>query len=262
MKNKLRLVIVDDEAYIRNNLKDLFPWDNMGYTVVSTFSNGAKALNFLHQKGADVVLTDIQMPVLDGLGLAKAIQEAGFSTSVVLLSAYSDFEYARRGMAHGVVDYMVKPVCYAELVDIFTSLHSRLAGSDTESADGGDIMSRILHYVEDHIDSVTLESTADFAGLSTDYVSRMFRRQNSLSFAEFVHQTRMMQAGLLVRRIDLPISHVAESLGYHNSKNFSRAFHTFYGCTPMEYRKQRDLSPGQEETSPIMETLTNGADLI
>ena len=73
MPQPLRLIIVDDESFMRDNLAHLFPWEELGYEVASVFANGREALAYLEHNPADVVLTDIQMPVMDGLELALSL---------------------------------------------------------------------------------------------------------------------------------------------------------------------------------------------
>lgn len=235
MGKQLKLIIADDEAYIRSSLKQLFPWEEMGYEVVSSFSNGLAALNFMEQHPVDVLLTDIRMPVMDGLELLKTIQAHRLPVTPVILSAYSDFEYARQGIACGAVDFIVKPVSYEELVDVFTTLRQKLAPAPGNA--GMDTLSRLVHYIEEHLEHATLEAAAQSVDLSADYVSRLFRKQEGISFSEYLLKARMIRAGALIRNINLQICAVAAQLGYNNAKNFSRAFHNYYGMTPSEYRR-------------------------
>lgn len=244
MAKQLKLIITDDEAYIRSRLKLLFPWEDMGYEVVSSFSNGAAALNYMEQHPVDVLLTDIRMPVMDGLELIKTIQAHRLPVTPVILSAYTDFEYARQGIVYGAVDYIVKPVSYEELVDVFTTLRQKLLPSPTDG--GMDTRSRLVHYIEEHLERATLEEAARSVNLSTDYVSRLFRKQEGISFSEYLLKARMKRAGVLIRNINLQIASVAARLGYNNAKNFSRAFHNYYGMTPSEYRKQ-NMDKGNDD---------------
>lgn len=83
MPQPLHLIIVDDESFMRDNLAHLFPWEELGYEVASVFANGREALAYLEHNPADVVLTDIQMPVMDGLELARCIREQNIPARLV-----------------------------------------------------------------------------------------------------------------------------------------------------------------------------------
>ena len=161
----LNLIIVDDEAFMRENLQSLFPWEELGYTVSAVFSNGSEALESLKKMPADVVLTDISMPVMDGIGLMKNIRELGIPTEVVFLSAYSDFEYARQGILYGAVDYLVKPVRYQELVDLFTRIRESIILKKSNftacpASESDAIISRLSGCIRENAASVTLESVS------------------------------------------------------------------------------------------------------
>lgn len=238
MKKILRLVIADDEPYIRTNLKALFPWRELGYEISASFSNGLDALNYLETIGADVLLTDIQMPVMDGLSLLKQLHKHQIPVRTVILSAYTEFEYAKQGIQYGAVDYIVKPISYEEITDVFTSLHRAICGPGAQETP--DTLTRIICYMEDHLADATLEGAASQIHLSTDYLSRLFRKKTGTSFSEYLLNTRMKEAGALMKQIHLSIGEIASRLGYKNPKNFTRAFRNYYGMAPTEYRRQTD----------------------
>lgn len=257
MDKYLKLIIADDEPHIRSSLKQLFPWKQMGYEVISTFPNGLTALNYLEQHQADVLLTDIRMPIMDGLELIKTIQSHRLKVTPVILSAYSDFEYARQGLAYGAADFIVKPVICEELLDVFQTLKQKLLPSPNTPSK--DTLSLLICYIENHLTHATLENASKSVNLSSDYVSRLFRKQKGISFSEYLLKARMDRAGQLIRNVNLQISDVAAQLGYNNAKNFSRAFHNYYGMTPSEYRRQ---NTDKERLRLLAQTWKGGESII
>lgn len=241
MSRRLRLVIADDEASIRSSLKTLFPWNKLGYEVTATFSNGLDTLNYLETVGADVLLCDIQMPVMDGISLLQAIHNHQLPVRTVMLSAYSEFEYARQGMLYGAVDYIVKPISYEEITHVFSSLYQSLTQPSLTA--GTDSFTVATSYIRKNLDHATLEEAACLAGLSPDYLSRLFRKKAGCSFSEYLLNARMEEASRLIEQVHLPIGEIASRLGYKNPKNFTRAFHHFYHMTPMDYRRQKKEGP-------------------
>ncbi len=112
-----RLLIVDDEIQIRNGLKYGIDWTSCGISEVCTAENGIEAFSLFEKKFYDIVITDIKMPGLDGLQLSKKIIEISPDTLIVILSGYSEFEYAKTAIQIGVLDYELKPVNISALIN-------------------------------------------------------------------------------------------------------------------------------------------------
>ena len=243
MKRVLDMIIVDDEAFMRENLRDLFPWDDLGYRVTAVFSNGQEALKSLKNKPVHVVLTDIQMPGMNGIELLRQIRHNKISAQVVFLSAYSDFEYARQGILYGAVDYLTKPVRYQELVDLFSQLHTSIAEKQDDSHPSPSsreesMPAMISAYIRQHSSDASLDACAAYMGCESAAVSAFLKQYCGMNFVEFVNREKMLWAAELLHNIRLSVGEVADAVGYANAKNFSRAFHHYYHMTPMQYRKQ------------------------
>lgn len=245
MQTLLHLVIVDDETFMRENLSSIFPWQELGYQVDALCSNGQEAMDYLKVHPVDVVLTDIQMPVMDGIALVREIRKLQIPAEVVFLSAYSDFEYAQKGIYYGAADYLMKPIAYQELVTLFEKLKDKIlqakktgsSRADSTPSQEEQTLSRISAFIRQYPADASLESCADHTGFSSSYISSLLKSQVSMNFVEYAYQEKMLYAGTLLHDISLQIGTVADMLGYTNAKNFSRAFHNYYHMTPMQYRK-------------------------
>ncbi|SEN88845.1 two component transcriptional regulator, AraC family [Amphibacillus marinus] len=111
-----KIVIIDDEQFVRKGIIALVDWDKINYQVVGEASNGEDALDLILQKEPDVVLTDIRMPVYDGLKLIQYVKESVQKVpKFIILSGYNDFKYAQRAVRLGVNDFILKPVDREEL---------------------------------------------------------------------------------------------------------------------------------------------------
>lgn len=110
-----KLLIVDDEEWIVEGLKMQLPWEEMGIQLTRTAASGLEALEILKEEEPSIVLTDIRMPDMDGLNLAKHIYERGLACETIIISGYADFDYARQAIAYGVSAYLMKPVIREEL---------------------------------------------------------------------------------------------------------------------------------------------------
>ena len=105
----MKLLVADDERTIRNGLLSL-PWESIGIQQVYQAENGLTAKEILKEEKIDIIISDIKMPGLSGLELAEYIKECAMDTAVILLTGYSDFEFARRALRNEVFDYMLKPI--------------------------------------------------------------------------------------------------------------------------------------------------------
>lgn len=108
------VIIVDDEPVIRFGLKASVNWDQEGLCLLGDFPNGEEALRVMEQHKIDILITDIKMPVMDGLTLMKKALERFPALKVILVSSYTDFEYVREGLQLGAVDYVLKPTLEPE----------------------------------------------------------------------------------------------------------------------------------------------------
>ena len=95
------LLLVDDEENSRNGLATYFPWEEQGFHICGQTSHGGEALDFIKSHKVHVVLTDISMPVMDGMEFLEKLQETGLEPYKVILSAYDEFQYARGAMRLG-----------------------------------------------------------------------------------------------------------------------------------------------------------------
>lgn len=234
MAKRLKLIITDDEAHIRSSLKQLFPWEDMGYEVVSSFSNGAAALNYMEQHPVDVLLTDIRMPVMDGLELIKNIQAHRLPVTPVILSAYTDFEYARKAMRYGVREYITKPVDYESFLSTMRRILLELAPQEKEDAYAGyyeEIARQVKRYIMENPASATLVGVSERVGLSANYISRIFHDVLQKTFSECLLECRM-ETALELLKSGMKLEDAAWNVGYCSPRSFKQAFVRYFGRTP------------------------------
>lgn len=108
------VLLVEDEAIIRRGIRNSVPWEEYGCTVVGEAGNGEEGAALIKELLPDIVITDINMPVTDGLSMVSATKDA-FGYAAIILTGYSDFEYAREAIKSGVSYYVLKPVSMEEM---------------------------------------------------------------------------------------------------------------------------------------------------
>lgn len=111
------VIVVDDERNIREGITELIEWEKMGCQVCAAMQNGAQVLKYLSEEKmhVDIVITDIKMPVMDGMELIEALYERYRDIKVIILTAYSDFAYAQQAIKFQVADFVVKNEFFLEL---------------------------------------------------------------------------------------------------------------------------------------------------
>lgn len=108
--NKLiRVILVDDEDYLLKGLKNIIPWQQLGFSISGVFTSGEKALLFLTHHEVDVVITDIIMPTMTGIELTKIITERYPAITTLVLSSSNEFEHVKDALLSGAKDYILKP---------------------------------------------------------------------------------------------------------------------------------------------------------
>ena len=110
------VLIADDEAIVRMMLSSMIDWDEMELKLAGCVSNGREALAYLEQHPVDILITDIQMPVIDGLELIRRVKEFHTQPEILVLSAYNDFPYVRQAFKLGIYDYCLKREIHEEML--------------------------------------------------------------------------------------------------------------------------------------------------
>jgi len=123
-----KVLLVDDEELTRRYLRKIVDWETEGYYVGAQAANGKEALALLEEGEWDLLITDIRMPIMDGLSLIEEVRKRNYPLKILVLSAFSDFEYARRSFTFGISDYLLKPVDEEELLQILRKINQQLSG--------------------------------------------------------------------------------------------------------------------------------------
>lgn len=103
-----KIILVDDEKIVLNDLKNMIDWDRAGFSIVGTAHNGKSALKLYQALKPDVIITDIKMPQMNGLDFIHEIRKINPDIYILILSSYGEFEYAKQAIQEGVVDYLLK----------------------------------------------------------------------------------------------------------------------------------------------------------
>ncbi|MDR6724426.1 YesN/AraC family two-component response regulator [Paenibacillus amylolyticus] len=133
-----KVLLVEDEVFVRESVREIISWEELGYTVIGESGNGTEALAMIIQDTPDLVLTDIVMPGMDGLELLKQTRQAGLKTKFIMLTCMGEFEYVRRAMEYGASNYILKlSMSVNSLRDTLRKVSAELGTSAEERMEEG-----------------------------------------------------------------------------------------------------------------------------
>lgn len=250
-KNRMRILIVEDEEEILSYLKEELEGD---YRIM-TRKNGREAYDTILADTPDLVISDIMMPEMDGLSLCRKIKQNTNvnHVPVILLTAKSKPEDTMEGMATGADAYMVKPFntellksTIANLIANRKLLKSKFSGAQQQedkvqklSMKSADeiLMSKIMKVINENLSNpdLNVEMLAANVGLSRVHVHRKLKELTNLSARDFIKNIRLQQAAALLKEKKLTVSEVAYATGYTNLSHFSSSFKEVHGMSPKEY---------------------------
>ena len=128
----LKIFLAEDEVVIRETIKKMIPWEELGFELVGEAADGEMALPLLIRQKPDLLITDIKMPFMDGLTLARLAKKEIPGLKVVILSGYDDFNYAKQAIGIGVEDYLLKPITKNALIERLSEIRSRYEHEKTQ----------------------------------------------------------------------------------------------------------------------------------
>ena len=132
---RYKVILVDDEAEVIDMIEKKIHWNDLGFEVAGSATNGVKALELVEKLQPDVVLTDIKMPYMDGLELSRRLNREYPNIYIMLCTGFDEFEYAKEAVHLEIKEYMLKPVNATELSESLTNLKHTLDREREEKHD-------------------------------------------------------------------------------------------------------------------------------
>jgi len=247
----LKLMIVDDEPIILAGLEHLIRSERTAFTDIEQVSDAFDALDLLGTFRPDLVITDIQMPAMDGLTFIREAQQRG-AKRFVILSGYDYFDYARQAIRLQVNDYLLKPVQQRELsvilnrlaLEILEERKGEQQSACDQSAPAQETSSTIRKFqlfVKNHfMRDVSLDEVAEHLGLHPNYFCTVLKKETGMTFLHYLHTVRIEKAKeLLAHPEPLTMEQIAKSVGFESPRHFYKVFKQFTGLTPGAYREER-----------------------
>ncbi len=201
----LKVFLVEDEVIIREGIKNKINWAELGLTFVGEASDGELAYPLIQNTKPDILITDIKMPFMDGLALGHLVKQEMPNIKIIILSGYSDFEYAKEAIGIGVSDYLLKPISSVNLTETLLRI-KKIIEDDKDQK-------RFLYQYEKELHEHRLFERNQ---LFRDLVSRKLR------VSEILEKARMLRVELSAQGYNIILFHFMEkdTPEYVYSKDF------------------------------------------
>ena len=243
--------LADDEPWVLLGLKNMINWGDYGFTICGEATDGQKAWERISHLHPDLIISDIRMPGLSGIELLKRVRESLMQAEWILISGYTEFEYAKAGLQLGCMDYLVKPIYEENLIECLEKARIKLQKEDTKDLekdflDEQDemgylsekrIVKEMFQYMKEHYQNLTQQQLAETFCMSTSAVSQMIKRYTGKTYSDNLLDVRIQKAQDLLRKTNKSIEQIAEETGYNDYFYFVKVFKKATGISPTNYRK-------------------------
>ena len=238
MRDMIKVMLVEDEVGTRNLLRIIVNWEEFHMKIVGEAQNGREALFRMQEEMPDLVVTDIKMPIMDGIALAEEIMEKYPAVKVIIVTAYDDFKYAQKALRAGAVDFILKPLKRQEVKDALLRV-----GRQIETVEEGarDVIDQIRDYMEENYaqSSLSLSKVAYKYYLNSIYLSRKFIKKTGVPFVEYLNNIRIKHACDYLKSGNWKVYEIAEKVGIPNPDYFGRCFRKYMGISVNDYKKSK-----------------------
>lgn len=258
-----RVVVVEDSLLLRKGIVFTNDWGSLGCEVVGEAENWLQGISVITELQPDIVITDIRMPLLDGIQMIERLQ-GETKALFIILTAYNDFEYARKALHLGVVDYLSKPLDDAEFKAMMVRTCAKVAEQreyeklhlQLDKMDDSRIMlfkeylqgnlsvqenhvARAVKYIESqYAQDMGIQDIADELMISESHLSRLFKDCTGYTVGDYLQHYRIKQACSLLGNQTLKIYKIADKVGYRDQRYFSVMFKKIVGLTPREFQNK------------------------
>ena len=215
--------------------------------VVGEAANGEEGLAAVERYSPNLIITDVRMPRMDGIEMMNRLRAAGCRAHVIVLTAHSDFSYARSALQFGADDYLLKPFRDQELMAAIDKVRRKeqeltaLTPQDTLPLAKGDkskYVLQALEYIAGHYadQDISITTIAAHLGVSEGHLSHVFKKETSYTIISYLTQYRVHTAMKLLQDCRYKVYEVAEMVGYRDVAYFGSTFKKLVGVSPSEYQ--------------------------
>ena len=233
----MRIVVVEDELRVRHSLVKCIEKISPDYRVVAEADNGYDGMKAERDFEPDVVITDIQMPKIDGLSMIRQLKNMGLNPVFIILSGYAEFGYAQEGVRLGIRDYLLKPITVNNLRETLANIEHRGRAEEVEEEKqySACIRAMVETIHNEYGKHLGMDLFAGKYKMAPEYLSTLFAKETGKTFSNYLKEVRMQKAKQLLEETDMKIYEIACQTGYPDQKYFSKVFKEYAGVSAKQY---------------------------
>lgn len=242
----IKVLIVEDDRNYRYAVRSLVDWEGLGFQIVGEAVHGKQALQFLERHEVDLILSDMSMPLMNGVELIQEAKKRYPFIEIIALSAYDDFCFVKDSLKYGARDYILKQEMKKEdvekvVLEVKLLLEQRQEKNQLSmlAAAGKSLeIKRAITYIVEHYgEDLTLGGIAENVGLSENYLSNLFKAETQKNITRFINEVRVEKAKVLLQETNKKVYEIGEAVGFKNTTYFSTVFKKIAGKSIQEYRE-------------------------
>lgn len=253
-----KVLLVEDEDMIRRGIRFSIDWLKYDCIVIEEALNGQEGYEKICELRPDIVISDINMPIKDGISMIReGLQQHTFSS--IIISGYNEFHLAKQAIQLGVTEFLVKPLEDDQLIRALESakakvdlirkyevissfkqereeiINSRFLEKETKTSK---YVAKMIAYVQEHYaKKISIHDLVEQLDLSAYYLNQKFKAETSYTFNEFVNRYRIQIAIDLLKAGDSKVYTIAQDIGFSDYKYFISIFKKYAHSTPSQYQE-------------------------
>jgi two-component system response regulator YesN len=253
-----QILIADDEPIERAVLYRTIKKYYKNQLEVIQAENGRRAVELFDENSCHIALLDIEMPGINGLEAARLIREKNKNCSIIFLTAFDDFNYAKKAISVRVLDYLLKPSSDEELIAVLDEaihlaeisekksgniINFESSGRDFMNSQKADqtrlsaVCKAILEFIyNNYNEDISLQDAAKALNYADAYFCKIFKQCFDMNFTTYLSNFRVEKAKLQLEDITVNVKDISENVGFRDSNYFAKVFKRIVGVTPSEYR--------------------------
>lgn len=237
----LKVLIVDHDAANRSGLSKGADWAAMDCTVVGEAGNGIEALEAVHRLRPELIITEVEMPQMDGIEMLARLRERGWQGYAILLTTRDDFTTVRSALRLGAEDYLLKPFRSWELVSALSRIRRRHGTELWQPMPGKPVpgtgyVGQTMDYIARHYadERISIAVIAAHLGVSEGHLSHVFKKEIGSTVISYLTEYRIQTAVKLLQSGKYRVYEVAHLVGYRDVSYFGSIFRKYTGVSPSE----------------------------